>query len=505
MSLPKMRDKGKGAMHSSLLFRQLKKVFQWGFLLLSLLCFSLSTYAADVPILSGDTMTGNIALAGQSFSYTFSANSGDTATILMGVSSGSLYPKVELHAPDGAVVKTTYSTGGSATIEAQILSQTGTYSILCRDYNGLYTGNYAVSLIKNPGAINTSIDPDGGAIQSGDTRTGTISVGDLDAYTFSANSGDTATILMGVSSGSLYPKVELHAPDGTVVKTAYNTGGSATIEAQKLNQTGTYFILCRDYNGFYTGNYAVSLIKNPGAINTSIDPDGGAIQSGDTRTGTISVGDLDVYTFSANSGDTATILMGVSSGSLYPKVELHAPDGTVVRIAYSTTGESATIEAQKLNQTGTYFILCRDYNGFYTGNYAVSLIKNPGAINTSIDPDGGAIQSGDTRTGTISVGDLDGYTFSASNGDTASLLLSKSSGIFFPQVELHAPDGTVVKTTWGVTSATIEAQKLNQTGTYFILCRDSYGYRTGDYSLSLTLVRRPISSRLPWLMLLLDR
>ncbi|MEK7677815.1 MAG: hypothetical protein AAB676_18455, partial [Verrucomicrobiota bacterium] len=146
------------------------------------------------------------------------------------------------------------------------------------------------------------------SITPGETKTGSItSVGQTDSYTFSANAGDTVTVLMGRSGGSLYyPQVELHAPDGTVVTsaTAYQ---SATIQARRLNQAGTYLIVCRDSGGVNTGGYGVSLIKNPGP-NVG-DPEGGVILPGETKTGTITVGDLDAYAFVANAGDTVTVLM----------------------------------------------------------------------------------------------------------------------------------------------------------------------------------------------------
>ena len=447
-------------------------------------CFATITHAITNTIVPGETKTGNIAIAGQSDSHSFSANSGDAVTILMGRSSGSLYPAIELHAPDGTVVKTA-SGYPSAAIQAQKVSQMGTYYIICRDLDGNDTGQYGVSLIKNPGSPNSAQDPDGGVIESGETKTGTIGVGDLDAFTFSGNSGDAVTILMGRSSGSLYPAIELHAPDGTVVKTASGYP-SAAIQAQKVSQMGTYYIICRDLDGNDTGQYGVSLIKNPGSPNSAQDPDGGVIESGETKTGTIGVGDLDAFTFSANSGDAVTILMGRSSGSLYPAIELHAPDGTVVKTASGYP--SAAIQAQKVSQMGTYYIICRDLDGNDTGQYGVSLIKNPGSPNSAQDPDGGVIESGETKTGTIGVGDLDAFTFSANSGDAVTILMGRSSGSLYPAIELHAPDGTVVKTASGYPSAAIQAQKVSQTGTYYIICRDLDGNDTGQYGVSFTII-----------------
>jgi len=209
-------------------------------------------------------------------------------------------------------------------------------------------------------------------IVSGETKRGYIDVGEIDTYTFAANAGDSATILIGeIGSPSLQPAIELHAPDGNVVETDHGDK-SATIDSANLTQSGTYFIIARDYWGYQTGQYGLSLVKNPGPVN---DPNnGGPIVSGETKRGFIEEGDLDAYTFFANAGDSATILIGeIGSPSLQPAIELHAPDGNVVETDHGD--KSATIDSANLTQSGTYFIIARDYWGYYTGHYSLSLSR----------------------------------------------------------------------------------------------------------------------------------
>ena len=211
------------------------------------------------------------------------------------------------------------------------------------------------------------------------------------------------------------------------------------------------------------------------------------ILPGETKTGSLAEGEIDIYTFQANADDFATILMGEISGETWfePQVELHAPDGTVVDV--NSGGASATIESVKLPQDGTYFIIARDKEGWHIGEYGLSLVKNPGTIMVA-DPNGGPIAPGEYKTGSLTEGDLDPYTFWANAGDSVTILIGEVSGEtwFEPQVELHAPDGTVVETASGGASATIESAKLSQDGTYFIIARDKQGYNTGEYGLSLS-------------------
>jgi uncharacterized repeat protein (TIGR01451 family) len=446
-------------------------------------------------IVSGETKTGNIASAGQIDSYWFLANAGDTVTILIGEERDHpvnyFAPQVQLVGPGGGVATASAWGTSSARIRLKKVAQSGRYFILCDNHGGTEThgyGVYGVSLLKNPGTATF-------AIQSGETKKRSItSAGQMDVYSFIATAGDAVTILMGKESDDpsnyFAPQVELHAPDGSIVK-ALSGDGFACIPGEKLSQAGTYFVVCRNREGTGTngyGDYGVSLLKNPGTASFPI-------QSGETKKGSItSAGQMDSYIFTANAGDTVTILMGEEGDDplnyFAPQVELHAPDGSVVE---ALSGDaSASIQGQKVNQTGTYFIVCRDREGTATngyGSYGVSLLKNPGTASFSIQPR-------ETKRGNIaSAGQMDVYSFTANAGDTVNILMEEEGAdplnYFAPHVELRAPDGSVVKALSGDTSASIQGQKVNQTGTCFIVCRDRKGAGTlshGAYRVSLMVV-----------------
>lgn len=218
--------------------------------------------AADsVPILPGEHKTGEIQPSKQD-AYALSAKAGDVLTIFVGVVSGSLDPEVELHGPDGAVVSTDWGSS-SAVIEAVKVTVTGTYLILLRDHYGQYAGAYGLTVITNPGP--NPGDEDGWAIRSGQYAIGNIAAGDVDVYNLWANAGDAVTVVVDVNSGSLDPQVELHAPDGAVVSTDWDSS-SAAIKGVKLAVAGTYLIVIRDHYGTYTGQYVLSFarVKAPG-------------------------------------------------------------------------------------------------------------------------------------------------------------------------------------------------------------------------------------------------
>ncbi len=218
----------------------------------------------DFGLHSGETKEDKISFAGEMRSYKFWGNAGDTVTILMGTKEYSLDPQIDLQSPDGMI--TTAWGWDSAVLRGTHLTQTGTYTVICRDHMGTHAGEYGITLIKIPGEPNYSgdKDPDGGILLPDQLVKGTLgTVGDMDAWTFTAKAGDTVTILMGTSDYSLDPQVELYSPDGKLVKEAWNWD-AASITALKLDQGGTFLIICRDHSGINSGLFGLSLALTPG-------------------------------------------------------------------------------------------------------------------------------------------------------------------------------------------------------------------------------------------------
>ncbi len=237
-------------------------------------------------------MTGSITQAGQSFTYTFSANSGDTATILMATSDGgNLYPKVELHAPDGTVVKTASSGGvvSSAAVEAQKLTQTGTYFILCRDAYGVFTGNYTVSLTKIPliTYCTYTITPTSQSF-SADGGTGNVMVTAPGSCSWSATSNASWIMITAGSSGSGNSTVGY----SVAVNNGFARTGTITIGGQTFTITQTSANAYLDtvqkiYIGYYQRPadpsgliyWTERLNASNGSLNESIDAFANSLES----------------------------------------------------------------------------------------------------------------------------------------------------------------------------------------------------------------------------------
>lgn len=456
----------------------------------------LSALLCVVPVSSAGISGGETAYglleAGQSRTYTFEANALDSVCVLLSECGGDFFPKVELRSPGGTLLKSAEGVI-SASLKAVVLYQTGTYTLTVSDINGTAGGAYGLTLIRHPGLNTSAGDADGGPISSGQTKHGTLGCADLDAFSFSADAGDTVNIQLSECSGEFFPEVQLHGPGGTVLAGVTGTI-QATISAQKLTLSGIYTIVVRDSRGTMDGIYALTFLKSPGATGFAGDPDGGDIVSAETRSGTLTCGDLDAFRFQAAAGQSATVMISECSGVFFPQVELHAPDGSHVVTKSGTTG--ATIRSEKLTQNGTYTLICRDINGTASGSYTITLQLNPGAVVWPGDDDGGLAGAGHTLAGAVSCGDMDCYVFSATAGSSVRIRMEEVYSIsqFFPLVELHSPSGLVVASQLSVGISEIGWTVLAEDGTYMVVCRDQWGTAANSYRLTVDMAGKDVSA-----------
>jgi hypothetical protein len=418
------------------------------------------------PIASNERRTGTID-TGDLDVYTFAASAGDAVSAVVGFLGGAnFFPRIQVFAPNGLALNpiTDYA------FDAVNLAQGGTYTVVVRDDNNLQTGTYSLTLMRTPAA--QTPEADSGTIASNQRRTGTIELGDLDVYTFSANAGDSLSALVGFVSGSnFFPRIQIFAPNGAPL----NTTAEYFFDTPNLALTGIYYMVVRDDNNAQAGDYAVSIIRTPTA--QTVDGDSGDIGSNQRRTGTIESGDLDVYTFAANAGDSVSAVVGFLSGAnFFPRIQVFAPNGVPLNAA----GVNYDFDAANLPLTGTYSIVVRDENNAQAGNYALSMIRTPAT--QVVDLDSGPIASNARRVGVIESGDLDVYTFSASAGDSVSAVVGILGGPnFFPRIQLFAPNGAALN----ALNYFVDAFNLPQGGTYSIVVRDDNNAQAGEYALTM--------------------
>ena len=172
------------------------------------------------------------------------------------------------------------------------------------------TGTYNLNLAKVPGTFATVPGDEGGILTNGIETPGTIDVGDLDMWSFTANAGDSIELRMGAVN--LNPWIQLYGPDGKLVSSAGNgaTGVRDAVLSISATNSGTFTVVVSAFDLNQTGTYNLNLAKVPGAFATAPGDEGGTLTNGAAIHGMIDLGDLDMWTFNANSGDSLILRMG---------------------------------------------------------------------------------------------------------------------------------------------------------------------------------------------------
>jgi hypothetical protein len=426
--------------------------------------------------------------------WTFTAKAGDHAVVSVGETgvTTDFVPWVRVIGPDGASVGSNFGFT-AAQVELSALAA-GTYTVIVGSAGGGFTGSgdYLLTLIRAPGALSVSSGDQGGNLTSGVTRTGNIYTGDVDGWTFTASAGDRAIVSLGETgvTDGLSPWLRVVGPDGAVV--ASNFGSVAAQVEFSAPAAGTYVVIVGSAGGGFTGtgDYLLTMIKAPGTLNVSAGDQGGPLVNGATHRGTVYTGDVDGWSFTAKAGDHAIVSVGETGATdgLSPWLRVIGPSGAVVASNFGSV--AAQVELSSL-AAGTYTVVVGSAGGGFTGSgdYLLTLARSPGSLTVSTGDDGGTLPNGVTRTGSIYDGDIDGWTFTANAGDPISVSLVEAGATsgFSPWLRVIGPNGTVVGSNFGFSSALVQFA-APAPGTYTVIVGSAGGGFTGSGGYDLMLV-----------------
>ena len=395
--------------------------------------FFLSVSSSANAINSGDQVGGVLEVVEDVDTYSFTASAGDSIQISV---SGDIGVQAKLYAPDA-----TFVSSSTSVLVQNSLTQNGTYSIEISAVSATQTGNYDLHFVRIPSAN------EHGALISGTSVTETLTAGDLDSFTFDAVAGESVQLsIAGDVSAYLY----VYLPDGT-----YYNYATSVLDLRPLPATGTYTVVVRSVGAFNTGSYELHYVRIPSAN------EHGALTSGDSVTETLTVGDLDSFTFDAIAGESVQLSV---AGNVSAYIYVYLPDGTYYNYATSV------LDLRPLPATGTYTVVVRTVGAFSTGSYELHYVRIPSAN------EHGALTSGDSVTETLTAGDLDSFTFDAVAGESVQLSVAGDVSTY---VYVYSPDGTY----YNAATSVLDLRPLPATGTYTVVVRTVGAFNTGSYEL----------------------
>jgi hypothetical protein len=469
--------------------------------------------AAQGALANGDTYTGTIAVPGQTDVWSFSATQGDFIALAIGEIVANpdpgFVPLMQLRNHDTQTI-VTQVTGTLAAQIAVTAPLTATYDVLVRDSNisrsGTALGSYKLTLVRTPGALVVHADDEGGAMTNGANHAGSLYIGDLDAWTFTAAQGDYIVLGLGEVLTSeidplFNPWIRLIGPTGTLITSA--SGALAAQVAATAPLTGTYTVLVSDSaisrEPSHPGTYILNMVKTNAGLTVPNGDEGGAMTNGANHAGLIGVGDLDGWTFNAAQGDYITLGIGEVLTSeidplFQPWIRVLGPNGDLLN---SAQGALATQIALNAPLSGLYTVVVSDSaisrEPSHTGTYVLTMVKTNAALTVPNGDEGGPMTNGAQHSGVIAVGDLDGWTFNAAQGDYIALsigevLTSEIDPLFQPWIRVLGPNGDLLNSAQGALAAQI-ALNAPLSGLYTVVVSDSAISRepshAGNYILTM--------------------
>jgi hypothetical protein len=388
--------------------------------------------------------------------------------------AGSLVPWLRLFGPDGVQLTSDFNVA-AAEVTARA-TNSGRFTVIVGDgNNGLGgTGGYRLSLARTGSALVISPSDEGGALTNGTTYIAAIDTGDVDAWSFIANAGESIVVRAGetVSSG-LTPWIRLFGPNGVLLDEDFKVA-AAEVTLRATN-SGTFTVIVGDGNNGRggTGNYRLSLARTGSALMISPSDEGDGLVNGTTYLATIDTGDIDAWTFTANAGDNLIVRAGETTTSgLTPWLRLYGPNGVLLNADFNTAVAEVTARA---TNSGTFLVVVGDGSVGLggSGNYRLSLARTGGPLVITSGDEGGGMTAQSVYDAAIEVGDLDAWTFTACAGDRISLRVEEvvPGSPLTPWIRLYGRDGALLNSSSGTASADI-IRAAPASGTYLVLVGD---------------------------------
>jgi len=317
----------------------------------------------------------------------------------------------------------------------------------------------------------------------------------MDLWRFDANTGDYISVRIG--SPGLRPWLRLYGPTGVLFREglASVSADTDTLVSGRATNSGTFLVVAQSYYDSLSSPYTLHLAKVPGTFTVSPGDEGGPLTSGLATQGTNSLGDLDMWTFTANTGDY--IALRVGAPGYRPWIQLHGPSGLLMQESFGGTSahHDAPIFVVATN-SGLFTLVQQSYYLDGVGPYTVNFARIPGPSSVSPGDEGGQLTNGVSYDATLALGDIDLWQFSACKNRSFTLMLQELSGgsFFTPRLRLFGQNGTLLATAQNATTITLNYPGTNS-GNYYLLVdgaalNDGGTYRltaVGIYDPTLTL------------------
>jgi hypothetical protein len=306
-----------------------------------------TAWAEDVDkgdIKCGETKSGAIG-GGRRDIWTFSAEAGDRIVLACHETRGEsqFTPRMDLYRVGSQAAETSAVEG----MRSLVLQQGGAYKIVVYDRHLLFSGGYNITLLN----LRLCANP----IDCNETKSGSLTTADMDAYEFTAKAGDRIVLACHETRGEsqFTPRMDLYRVGSEAAETPPIQGMTSLVV-----KDGTYKIVVYDAQLWFSGGYNITLL-NLTECATPVD-------CNETKSGSLTTADMDAYEFTAKAGDRIVLACNRVSGESQfdPLMDLY-------RVGNNQAAEASAIQGMTslVLQEDTYQIVVYDAQLWFSGGY----------------------------------------------------------------------------------------------------------------------------------------
>ena len=412
----------------------------------------------------GQTISQNIAEAGEKDTYTFEGQVGQK--LFFDGLTGNSNLSVQLYDPFGNAVVGTSGYSSVNTIAdwlPQTLTANGTYRLVVDGSNN-NTGNYSFTL-----SDLAKVTP----LNLAESNTGTAETGEVDLYQITGRQGQVLNFDLnaaGLSGGNWV----LYGPDSKVI--ASPSGNSPDFQVA-LPTAGLYTLAIKGNNSSPL-SYSFSAIDNTPAriTNTGLNS---------TISGSLTAGGVNNHQFTASAG-TQIFLDSINNNNWEIRARLIAPDGSKVFDNHDTRYNTVP---KVLPQTGQYTLQVYGYYPSSTGSYQLRVAELPSSLRS---PATNYLEIGGVVSSVTNGTEAKVYTFDGVEG-----LRVAFNGMVGTNVSatLYSPTGEAVFTRSNFQYTDVAPVTLAQKGLYQLVIE---GEQASNQNYSFQLLELSSASEMPF-------
>jgi hypothetical protein len=234
-------------------------------------------------------------------------------------------------------------------------------------------------------------------------------------------------------------------------------------------------------------SYLLRYVQVPGPFVIPEGEDGGPLLNGVVHGGTLTRGDLDVWTFTAGEGDGFMVRMGIPPGTtLLPWMRLYGPEGDLVGEALdSWSGNRDNYIALEAPVTGQYTVVVSAGQPGQTGDYIVGLGRAPIEEGDQDQP----LINGTRHSAELARGALGLWSFAASEGEGIMVRMGAPGGVSLtPWIRVYGPDGALLDEaadSWTGNRDNFVLLEAPSSGLYTVIVSAAHRNQSGSYAVQL--------------------